>query len=71
MAKKCVKKLEACAKLLFYCFFAVLVAVAIIVAKAPFYCDPKILLPWLLDISILLSIATESPKLPFNLHLNN
>ena len=36
MAEKWVKKLDARAKLLFYCFFAVLVAVAIIVAKAPF-----------------------------------
>ena len=28
------------------CFFAVLVAVAVAVALAPFSCDPKILLPW-------------------------
>ena len=27
-------------------FFAVFIAVAIIVAKAPFCCDPEILLPW-------------------------
>ena len=27
-------------------FFAVFVAVAVIVAKAPYCCDPEILLPW-------------------------
>ena len=27
-------------------FFAVSVAVAVIVAKAPYCCDPEILLPW-------------------------
>ena len=41
IAKKCAKKLDAGAKLLFYCykfiaFFAVLVAVAFVVAQAPF-----------------------------------
>ena len=27
-------------------FFAIFVAVAVIVAKAPYCCDPEILLPW-------------------------
>ena len=27
-------------------FFAIFVAVAVVVAKAPYCCDPEILLPW-------------------------
>ena len=50
-AKKYAKKRDERAKLLFYyykfiAFFAVLFAVAFVVAQAPFCCDPEILLPW-------------------------
>ena len=38
--QKSVMQMQSC------CFFAVLVAVAVAVALAPFSCDPKILLPW-------------------------
>ena len=38
--QKSVMQMQSC------CFFAVLVAVAVAVALAPFSCDQKILLPW-------------------------
>ena len=36
-AKKCTKERDARAKLLLFCFFDVLFAVAVVVAKAPYY----------------------------------
>ena len=51
MAKKCTKKCDASANLCFanrkpIFFFAVFVALAVVVTKAPYCCDPEILLPW-------------------------
>ena len=38
----------------------VLVSVAVVVAKAPYCCDPEILLPWLRDVTLLLSTTRVS-----------
>ena len=40
-------------------FFAVLVAVSVVVAKALHCCDPEMLLPWQRSVTLLLSIESK------------
>ena len=66
MAKKCTKKCDASANLCFanrkptgIFFFAVFVALAVVVTKAPYCCDPEILLPWWHDITLLSMLKVD------------